>query len=323
LKNNKVAQAYIFCGARGLGKLTLAKQFASAIICQHNPKEALIAGKKPCGVCHSCQALKKGIYPDMFLVERATDEKTDKLKRDVSVEQIRDLRLQLQQSSFLGSYKIAIIPEAERVNVNAANALLKTVEEPTAKTVIIFITDDIKKIPTTIVSRCQVIKFLPVEKKKISAYLIYKGLGLDKADYLAHLSHGRPGVAIDYWHEPHKLEKYLAHIDSFFEVLALPVGERLSWSEKEVKNFDEENVVGAMELMLENWQVALRDLMLLLGDSEQLVVNSQYLGVLEKQVGNFSFIKIKGIMEYIEQARGWLRNSINPRTILDNLIINL
>ncbi|MEI6627483.1 MAG: hypothetical protein WCL61_02720, partial [bacterium] len=129
--------------------------------------------------------------------------------------------------------------------------------------------------------------------------------------------------AIDYWHEPHKLEKYLAHIDSFFEVLALPVGERLSWSEKEVKNFDEENVVGAMELMLENWQVALRDLMLLLGDSEQLVVNSQYLGVLEKQVGNFSFIKIKGIMEYIEQARGWLRNSINPRTILDNLIINL
>ncbi|MCR5216637.1 MAG: DNA polymerase III subunit gamma/tau [Lachnospiraceae bacterium] len=138
--NDRVGHAYLFCGTRGTGKTTIAKILGKAINCE-NPQDG-----NPCGCCESCRAIQEGRSMNLIEIDAASNN---------GVDNIREIRDEVQYSPTSGKYKVYIIDEVHMLSAGAFNALLKTLEEPPAYVVFILATTEAHKIPVTILSRCQ------------------------------------------------------------------------------------------------------------------------------------------------------------------------
>lgn len=157
IKLNKFTHAYLFSGTRGTGKTTCARIFSKAINCIHNEDG------NPCYNCKVCN--EKNInFLNVIELDAASNN---------SVDQIRNLIEELRYSNFSGGYKIYILDEVHMLSINAFNALLKTLEEPPENVIFILSTTEIRKIPQTIISRCQRFEFKNIEIKDIIKRLKY------------------------------------------------------------------------------------------------------------------------------------------------------
>ncbi|MBR0416852.1 MAG: DNA polymerase III subunit gamma/tau [Firmicutes bacterium] len=152
IETGEVCHAYLFCGTRGTGKTTTARLLAKALNCTGE-------GKKPCGRCPECRAIAAGEFLDVVEMDAASNN---------SVEDIRSLRESVNFPPVSGKKKVYIIDEAHMLSSQAANAFLKTLEEPPQDTVFILATTDPNKLPSTILSRCMRLDFRRVPEKKIS-----------------------------------------------------------------------------------------------------------------------------------------------------------
>lgn len=310
--NNNLSQAYIFSGPKHLGKSKLAEILVANILCQ---------GKvRPCGECPQCKQLKTGIHPDIFKVQREED-KSGKLKKNIAIEQVRLLKNNLAASAFLKSYKFAIIFEAERLNEAASNGLLKTLEEPTGNTVLILITNQIEKILPTIRSRCQIIQFLPVDKKKIIDHLADLSGKTKLSQTLANLCHGRPGVAIDFLNNQEKLEKHTNQTELLIDLFNQNITERFkSLGGITSQKRDSQKMISEIELLLDNWLLALRDIMLIKNLASQFVANQKIIEKSEnfKNLNNKSILKL---ISNINEAKIYLGLNANPQLVVENLVL--
>ncbi|MBI1915801.1 MAG: DNA polymerase III subunit gamma/tau [Planctomycetes bacterium] len=140
LKSNRVAHAYLFTGARGVGKTSTARILAKALNCEHGPTT------QPCDECAICKSIASGEDVDVLEIDGASNN---------GVERVRELRANVQYRPSRARYKIYIIDEVHMLTVAAFNALLKTLEEPPPHVKFIFATTEVQKIPITILSRCQ------------------------------------------------------------------------------------------------------------------------------------------------------------------------
>lgn len=156
LASGKIAHAYLFSGARGVGKTSCARILAKALNCEQRN------GSEPCGECQSCKAISDGASIDVFEIDGASNN---------SVEAVRELRETVKYAPSGGKYKIYIIDEVHMLSTSAFNALLKTLEEPPPHVVFIFATTESKKIPATILSRCQHHSFRRITKAVIMEQL--------------------------------------------------------------------------------------------------------------------------------------------------------
>lgn len=140
IKADRIGHAYLFCGTRGTGKTTIAKLFAKAVNCEHP-----IDGS-PCNECASCQAINQQTAMNVIEIDAASNN---------GVDNIRDIKDEVQYSPTEGKYKVYIIDEVHMLSIGAFNALLKTLEEPPSYVIFILATTEVHKIPITILSRCQ------------------------------------------------------------------------------------------------------------------------------------------------------------------------
>jgi DNA polymerase-3 subunit delta' len=144
-QSNRLPHALLFAGAQGLGKFQLAEKFAQLLLCESSNQTA-------CNSCHSCQWLQAQTHPDWFCL---TPEEEGKA---IKIEQVRELQESLNQTSH-GHYKVVLIDPAEAMNRAAANALLKTLEEPPGQVIFLLISNQANLIPATVRSRCQILRF--------------------------------------------------------------------------------------------------------------------------------------------------------------------
>ena len=181
-----LAHALLVCGAAGLGKRGFVQRFVHGLLCG----EPTDGG--PCGHCRSCLLIAAGSHPD--LVALSFGLRKDGVQRsEIVVDQIRELSARLAMSSQFGGWQVAIIDPADAMNAAAANALLKTLEEPAAQTMLILLADAPWRLPQTIRSRCQRVEFqLPAEVDAL-AWLQAEGVR-DPASALA-AAGGNPGLA--------------------------------------------------------------------------------------------------------------------------------
>ena len=165
IKSGNVGHAYLFCGTRGTGKTTTARLLAKALNCTGE-------GSKPCGHCANCKAIAAGEFLDVVEMDAASNN---------SVDDIRALRESVNFPPVLGKTKVYIIDEAHMLSTQAANAFLKTLEEPPENTVFILATTDPNKLPATILSRCMRLDFRRVPERKISESFakICREIGVD------------------------------------------------------------------------------------------------------------------------------------------------
>lgn len=171
-EKNRVSHAYLFEGPEGVGKKTTALAFAELLLCQEP------VGSEACGVCNSCHMMAAGMHPDLIIV--APDGKSIKIK------QIRELRTRLGVSSRQGGYTVVVIEAADTMGIEAANALLKTIEEPQGPTVFLLLATSMR-LPQTILSRVQRIHFRPLSEKVLVRLL---GEDDERAQMAARLSRG-------------------------------------------------------------------------------------------------------------------------------------
>ncbi len=187
LENGRLAHAYLFVGPRHVGKMTLALNLAQALNCQEE--------ERPCGSCRSCSRIALGHHPDVQVLGR--NHSADAPKKEIGIDQMREIQHAASLRPYEGSYRVFIIDGAEHLSEEAANSLLKTLEEPAADVVFLLLTTDEGLLPSTIVSRCQKIELPPIPTKTIEQALIeHWGATEERARGLARMCHGGLGWAI-------------------------------------------------------------------------------------------------------------------------------
>ncbi len=319
LKRGRLSHAYLFTGPSGVGKTIVANYFIKSLFCLNKEKI-------PCERCLSCQQIEKGIHPDVIYLKK------EKERKDITIGQIRQLQKFLSLSRLSGSYKVALIQEAELLNKEAANSLLKTIEEPAEKVIIILITQDIHRIVPTIVSRCQVIRFYPVSSKEIVKFLEKKySLKKGEAVNLANFSGGRPGKIISLLNEESDFKNYQELIGSFLNLFEEDLRGRLK-TIKEIRRKDFLNSKEISSQFLEKQTFfketvsflieIIRDLILIKLDLSSLLKNYFLKSRLKKVAESYSLKGLINLLRETEKTGEYLEMNVNPSLAIENLLLN-
>lgn len=182
MTNNRLAQTYLFHGPDGVGKKGAALCFAMALNCTSYENDA-------CGLCTSCRKIVQGIHPDVILMKQD--------KGEIKVGVIRDIINGMVYRPLEAKKRVIIVDEADRFNISASNAFLKTLEEPPLETIIILVTSSPDMLPQTVLSRCHKVSFGSIPTRTIADILMDKnGLTRAIAESVACLADGSIGKAI-------------------------------------------------------------------------------------------------------------------------------
>ncbi len=282
LKSERVAHAYLFIGPARVGKNTVAEWLARELVQDQNLE----------------------VHPDISVIQRETDAKSGKLKSSVSIEQIRSLRERLSMSSLYGGRKVAIVEEANQMNSAAANALLKTLEEPTPKTHLILIAAGRGQLPETIYSRCEVIRFELVSEESIREALANTTLDAQTVDEIALHAAGRPGVAMNYADDLDALEERKSEVREFEELINGSIAERINTAGKMLPKGGEARAKLIRKFDL--WERLLRDRLI------QAI----------KQ-GDTATERIASAIQTLRSSRAAAVANTNPQLTLENFLIKL
>lgn len=187
LRHDRIAHAYLFHGDDGIGKRLVAVRFAQAINCEAGD------GMDACGSCRSCAQIEARTHPDFFVIEPDRTLPNPVIK----IEQVRELEQQIVYQPLVARKRIILIDEADRMSLSAANALLKTLEEPPDHSVLLLVSSRPSALPATVRSRCQSLRFAPPARAQVEAALIARrGIAPADARLLAATSQARLGAAL-------------------------------------------------------------------------------------------------------------------------------
>ncbi len=216
LKKGRLSHAYLFTGPKGVGKETTAWAFLFHLFCKENKEN-------PCGTCLSCKKIDKEIHPDILKIFPE--------KREITIKQIREIINFIKYRPLEAEYKVIFIKEAEKMNLEAANALLKSLEEPPSYVIFILLSENFTRLLPTIVSRSQIVKFRSLPKTTIAKVLKKRFFFEEKvAETLADISQGSLGRAIEIA-EKGVLEELNSFVKAGFSenaILKFRVAERLA-----------------------------------------------------------------------------------------------
>ena len=163
VNTNNILHSYLFTGIDGIGKKIFAKEFAKMILCE---------GKdKPCSKCKSCLEFDNNNHPDFMIIDKEYDEEKKKEKNIISINQIREMNKKISEKPITSQRKVYIINDCDAMNIEAQNALLKTLEEPPEYAILILITSNESKLLNTIRSRCVKTSFNKIDDVKIKKYI--------------------------------------------------------------------------------------------------------------------------------------------------------
>lgn len=189
--NDRLAHAYLFHGEARIGKWMTAVRLAQALNCEQPGRADQVDS---CGRCRSCLQIAARTHPDCFVIEPDPESATPQIK----IEQVREIEQQFVYRPLIGERKICLIDEADRLTIGAANALLKTLEEPPGHGLFILVTSRPHALPITIRSRCQALRFTtPARTQVEAAVILRRELPPTEARFLAVLADGRIGEALE------------------------------------------------------------------------------------------------------------------------------
>ena len=219
----RLPHALLLTGLTGLGKGMLADAIARQLLCEAATLEA-----GPCGRCAACAQINAGSHPDYIKVQLEEDASV------IKVDQIRWLAEKLSFSSHQGGYKVAVLNPAGNMNINAANSLLKTLEEPSDNTVLVLVCERSSQLPPTVRSRCQQLKVDVPEPDIALQWLAGQGITGSAGTYL-HMAHGAPLEALKQA-QAGSIEARREHFDSLVDILegrTAPLATALLWSKED------------------------------------------------------------------------------------------
>ncbi len=299
---NRVAHAYLFEGPNGCGRRTTALALVQALFCG-----APVAGDA-CGTCPSCRKLAAGHHPDLHLLEPLPD------KRDIAIEQVRELQQVLSLRPYEASRKACLIYPAERMTVGAANSLLKTLEEPPGHAVIILLAAQTDLLLPTVRSRCQHLRFSPLDDRTVAALLEAQGMDRELAAKLAPLAQGSLERArdIDGEEDARRRSALLATLRA-----ATPGRIATIFDASEELSGNREETTTLFDLLLS----LIRDLLLLRTSGANGVVNHPLLEQLTAEAARFTPASMMETLELALETRRAVQGNVNPKLALDRFLL--
>lgn len=314
LMTSFMAHAFLFVGPEHIGKMTLAKDLAKALNCADPAR--------PCHICPSCKKIEAETHTDVQFIRLTQGDEEDAEAMKISIEQIKDIQHSVSLPPFEGKHRVYIIEGAEMLSTEAANRLLKTLEEPPDNVTFILITINDKLLLPTVISRCQRIEFQPVPLEE-EAMALTKKLDIppEKAKFLAALSRGCPGWALTATNDDSTMERRNENLDHIVSIIDGNAEERFSYVSKMADGFTKNRK--AVYDILEMWQDYWRDIMLAKLDCLQLITNIDKKDEIIKTAGRFSLLQIKNAIMSMGAAKAQLKQNINPRLALEVLMLDL
>lgn len=309
LANGRAGHAYLITGPAQIGKTTLARTFAQAVNCERE------AGERPCGSCRTCALIAADRHPDVRLVRPDTNERGTQA---IKIDHIRALQQDLSLSAYEGRAKIGILKQFDAANLSAANAFLKTLEEPPPNVVLLLTANDADTLLPTINSRCRTLNLRPLPTALIEETLMTRHhVEPNRANLLAHLADGRIGWAIRAKDHPTMLEERAAQLETLQKALTEGRVARFTLAETLAKKPD------ALPAMLRTWLSWWRDLALLAfgRHTQPFVTNIDQRERLHELAHAWSKDEVMRGLSRTNQALWQLDHNANTRLALENLFL--
>jgi len=313
LEKDSLAHAYLLVGPPHVGKMTLALSLAQALNCQ--------SAERPCGECASCQKIASSNHADVQVIGLAQNENSTEAKL-ISTDQIKEMQHVASLPPFEGRYKIFIIEDAELLSTEAANRMLKTLEEPTGNIVFILLTINDGLLPETVVSRCQRLELAPLAIAEVESVLVSQwGVALSKAKLLARLCHGCLGWAISATVDDGLLSQRAEKLDRLVEITGADYEARFAYATQLASQFAQDR--GSVQEVLDLWLDWWRDLLLVKVNCGDIITNIDRLDTLTEMAEGCRLAQIKSFIDSIQAAGEQLKQNANPRLVLEVLMLDM
>jgi DNA polymerase-3 subunit delta' len=307
LNHNETPQALLITGPENVGKMTLARIVSNALLCK-GPTD-----QRPCGVCLACRKFASGNHPDFMIVE--PEEQGGNLK----IDQIRAVERFLALTPNESAHKIALISAFERATIGAANALLKTLEEPPAYAHLILLAQDADLLLPTIVSRSQQIALRPLSRVMIEEALRTRwNVPEEQAGHLARISGGRMGWAIRAATEA----EYQQRMDNALTLLLSLLKQDLPSRFDAVQTLMRDASV-RLDETLAYWLTGWRDVVLIQTGNEQRITHQRYHDALMQIAQHISLNDAINTLKALEACQDVLQRNANAQLWMENLLLNL
>jgi DNA polymerase-3 subunit delta' len=307
LKTNNIAHAYLMVGPRHVGKGTLALNLAQALNCN--------GIKPPCGHCRSCRRILENKHADVTSIGLDS-------RMEIGIDDIRELQYSANLPPYEGKCKVFIIEDAEYLSTEAANSLLKVLEEPPPKVIWLLLAAEEQRLLPTVASRCQRLELKPMSLEQTQKILANSyNVEPSKAKLLAHLCQGCLGWALSVLADDNLFQQRCQTVDKLSSLLTASLEERFAYAQALAAQLSQHRkfVAEVAKIWLSWW----RDLMLIKGSCEEAIINIDYEAVLEKQAKVLSLSEIKGFISRLSSVQEEISQNVNPRLALESLMFNL
>ena len=307
IENNALRHAYLITGPAGIGKKTLAIRFIQAINCQESTEAGV-----PCLECPTCKRLERMEHPDLFPVVLEEDSK------QIKIDQIRSLISTLSLSPYEAKRRIGLLLNFEQANKYTQNSLLKTLEEPPEPVILILTAVSGNLLYETITSRCEEIKLntVPIQTTREGLEELHK-IPSDQADFLAHISAGKPELALKYHQNPNTLEQRNTLLDKQLEILGSNSVLRFAYANQLIK--DPEMV----QELLDIWSSLWHDILHQTGKSSSPIQNIDRKGDIDFVAGKIDLMTAMSTMNKFRRANGLLKENANLKLTVEDLLLQL
>jgi len=307
IASGRLRHAYLFTGPAGVGRRTLALRLAQALNCTNPP-----AAGDFCGACRACRGFAAMQHPDLLLLELQEGD------REIKVDAVRELTRSLSRTPLEAHFQVALLLNFEQASEEAANALLKTLEEPGPSVLLCLTAADTGSLPETIVSRCEVIRLRPAPIGQLAEELAGNlNLARDSAELLASLSGGRPGLALRLHGQPEVLEQRAEWLQACQRLLTAQRTERFAFAEQASK--DREGLRSLLLVWLSFW----RDVLLRSARSSMRPANPDWEDQLNALADRLTPQVVRLSVNAIERTLEQLAANVNARLAMEVLLLEL
>ncbi len=306
IKYDGLRHAYLFAGPPGLGRRTLALRLAQALNC-----ERPLGPGVPCLTCRTCKQIESMQHPDLVVVQAESEGGI------LKVDQVREVQHSLSLKPYQSKFRVAIFLRFQEANDNAANALLKTLEEAPPHAVLILTADSPEQLLPTIVSRCEILRLHPLPIEAIEADLLSRGVEAERARLLAHISGGRPGYARRLMDDASLLEKREERLNDLQTLLPAARVEKFAYVAEKLSK-DKDTMRQTMLIWLSYW----RDVMLRVAGAGTPLVNVDRNMEIEFLAGRLNLSAVRRVVQDLENGLEKLERNVNPRLLAEVLLLD-
>lgn len=316
LKEGRIAHAYLLVGPPHVGKMTLALNLAQSVNCLQS------TSGEPCGSCTQCTRIARGYHADVRIIGVVRGEENGPSRTVIGIDDVKAALHQASLKPYEGACEVIIFDGAESMSEEAANALLKTLEEPPPQVLILLLTANEEALLPTIRSRCRRLLLRPTPKQKIVERLVSEHqTDPQQAERLARLSRGCLGWALSALSNSELLEQLGAELDRIRETSEAGLEVRFGYASELASLFskDRESARQLLYLWLRWW----RDLLLIKEGTEEYIHNIEWSTQLRLQATRLTTPQIVGFIKRLLQTLHALDSNANSRLALEVLMLNL